>query len=205
LITGFRFNMKSIKDQTYYEILEVSPTAKDKEIQRAYEHAKETFDVDSLAVYSLFSEEEVKEIQSAVEEAYWVLMDEALRRSYDQSHFQTVGGQPPEKPFEAQEVFREKKTSLSFTGISFNPDEELYRGKTLKQIRERIGIELQMISKETKISLKVLECIEEEAFENLPALVYLKGFLKGYAQSLGLDPQKVIEEYLRLIEESKKK
>jgi DnaJ-class molecular chaperone len=197
--------MKSIKDQTYYEILEVSPTAKDKEIQRAYEHAKETFDVDSLAVYSLFSEEEVKEIQSAVEEAYRVLMDEALRRSYDQSHFQTVGGQPPEKPFEAQEVFREKKTSLSFTGISFNPDEELYRGKTLKQIRERIGIELQMISKETKISLKVLECIEEEAFENLPPLVYLKGFLKGYAQSLGLDPSKVVEEYLRLIEESKKK
>ena len=197
--------MKSIKDQTYYEILEVNSTAKDKEIQRAYEHAKETFDVDSLAVYSLFSEEEVKEIQSAVEEAYRVLMDEALRRSYDQSHFQMVGGQPPEKPFEAQEVFREKKTSLSFTGISFNPDEELYRGKTLKQIRERIGIELQMISKETKISIKVLEWIEEEAFENLPALVYLKGFLKGYAQSLGLDPSKVVEEYLRLIEESKKK
>ena len=170
----------------------------------AYEHAKETFQADSLAIYSLFSEEEVKEIQSAVEEAYRVLMDEALRRNYDQSRFQMVGG-PPERPFEAQEVFREKKTSLSFTGISFNPDEELYRGKTLKQIREKIGVELQMISQETKISLKVLECIEEEAFENLPALVYLKGFLKGYAQSLGLDPQKVIEEYLRLIEESKKK
>jgi flagellar biosynthesis protein FlhG len=197
--------MKSIKDQTYYEILEVSPTAKDKEIQRAYEHAKETFDVDSLAVYSLFSEEEVIEIQSAIEEAYRVLMDEALRKSYDQSHFQTLGGQRPEKPFETQEVFREKKTSLSFTGISFNPDEELYRGKTLKQIREKIGVELSTISQETKISLKVLEWIEEEAFEYLPALVYLKGFLKGYAQSLGLDPQKVIEEYLRLIEESKKK
>jgi cytoskeletal protein RodZ len=50
-----------------------------------------------------------------------------------------------------------------------------------------------------------LEWIEEEAFEKLPALVYLKGFLKSYAQSLGLDPQKVVEEYLRLIEESKKK
>jgi flagellar biosynthesis protein FlhG len=196
--------MKSIKEQTYYEILEVSPTAKEKEIQMAYEHAKETFQDDSLAIYSLFSEEEVKEIQSAVEEAHRVLTDEALRRNYDQSRFQMVGG-PPEKPFETQEVFREKKTSLSFTGISFNPDEELYRGKTLKQIREKIGVELQMISQETKISLKVLECIEEEAFENLPALVYLKGFLRGYAQSLGLDPQKVIEEYLRLIEESKKK
>jgi DnaJ-class molecular chaperone len=79
--------MKGIKDQTYYEILEVSLTATAKEIQRAYEHAKETFHADSLAVYSLFSGEEVKEIQEAIEEAYRVLMDEALRRSYDQSHF----------------------------------------------------------------------------------------------------------------------
>ena len=197
--------MKSIKDQTYYEILEVIPTATDKEIQRAYEHAKETFHSDSLAVYSLFSEEEVREIQSAIEEAYRVLMDGVLRRSYDQSHFQTVGGQPPEKPSDAQGDSREKKPSLSFTGISFNPDEELYGGKTLKQIRERMGVELQIISRETKISVKVLEWIEEEAFEKLPTLVYLKGFLKVYAQSLGLNPQKVVEEYLHLFEESKKK
>src|SRR4030066_405429 len=145
-ILSIRLNMKSIKEQTYYEILEVSPTATDKEIQRAYEHAKETFHADSLAVYSLFSEEEVKEIQSAIEEAYRVLMDETLRRSYDHSHLPTAGGHPPEKPFETQEVFKEKKTSLSFTGISFNPDEELYRGKTLKQIREKIGVELQVVS-----------------------------------------------------------
>ena len=45
--------MRPIKDQTYYEILEVSPTATAKEIQRAYEHAKETFHADSMAVYSL--------------------------------------------------------------------------------------------------------------------------------------------------------
>jgi len=59
-------SIKGIKDQTYYEVLEVSPTATPKEIQRAYEQAKETFDVDSLAIYSLFSEEEVKEIQEAI-------------------------------------------------------------------------------------------------------------------------------------------
>jgi flagellar biosynthesis protein FlhG len=197
--------MKSIKDQTYYEILEIDPTATIKEIQRAYEHAKETFHVDSLAVYSLFSEEGVKEIQSSIEEAYRVLMDEALRRNYDQSYSRTVGGQSPEKPSEAQEVSKEKKTSLSFTGLSFSADEELYRGKTLKQVRERMGVELLAVSKETKISMKILEWIEEEAFEKLPALVYLKGFLKSYAQSLGLDPQGVIEEYVRSMEESKKK
>jgi flagellar biosynthesis protein FlhG len=198
-------NIKGIKDQTYYEVLEVSPTATTKEIQGAYEHAKETFGVDSLAIYTLFSEEEVKEIQEAIEEAYRILMDEALRRSYDQSLFQMVDGLPTDEPSEAQEVSGEKKTSLSFTGLSFNAEGELFRGKALKQVRERMGVEPQAISKETKISMKTLEWIEEEAFEKLPPLVYLKGFLKSYAQSLGLDPQKVIEEYIRFMEESKKK
>jgi len=198
--------MRGIKDQTYYEILEISPTATSKEIQRAYEHAKETFHADSVAVYSLFSEEEVKEIEEAVEEAYRVLMDEALRRDYNQSHLQMVPmaeGQPPETSSEARGI--SKKASLSFTGLSFNVEEGPYRGKTLKQVREGMGIELQTISKEMKISLKILEWIEEEAFEKLPALVYLKGFLKSYAQSLGLNPPKVVEEYIRFKEESKKK
>ncbi len=197
--------MKAIKDQTYYEILEVSQNATAKEIEKAYEHAKETFHADSLAVYSLFSEEEVKEIGEAIEEAYRVLTDEASRRSYDQSHFQSVEGRLPEEPSESQEVSREKKTSLSFTGLSFNVEEGCFDGKTLKQVRERVGVELQTVSKETKISVKILEAIEEEAFEKLPALVYLKGFLKNYAQSLGLDPQKVVEDYLKVLKEPKKK
>jgi flagellar biosynthesis protein FlhG len=197
--------MKPIKDQTYYEILEVSPTATTKEIQRAYEHAKETFHADSMAVYSLFSEEEVEEIQKAIEKAFQVLMDETLRRSYDQSHFQTAGGQPLEGPSGPPGGSKEKRPSLSFTGLSFNVEDGPYRGKTLKQIRERMGIELQAISKETKINIKILESVEEEIFENLPALVYLKGFLKNYAQSLGLDPKKVIEDYIHSLEESKKK
>jgi DnaJ-class molecular chaperone len=61
-------SLKGIKDQTYYEVLEVAHTATAKEIQRAYEQARETFTVDSLAIYSLFSETEVKEIQEAIVE-----------------------------------------------------------------------------------------------------------------------------------------
>jgi curved DNA-binding protein CbpA len=198
-------SMRPIKDQTYYEILEVSPTATAREIQRAYEHAKETFHADSMAVYSLFSEEEVEEIQKAIEEAFQVLMDETSRRSYDQSHFQTLGSQLPERPSEPPGGSKEKKPSLSFTGLSFNVEDGPYRGKALKQIREKMGIELQAISKETKINIKILESIEEEVSEKLPALVYLKGFLKNYAQSLGLNPQKVIEEYIHSLEELKKK
>jgi flagellar biosynthesis protein FlhG len=197
--------MKWIEEQTYYEILEVSPTATIKEIQTAYEHAKETFHSDSLAIYSLFSEKEISKIQATIEEAYRVLMDEALRKRYDQSHFKTSEGEKLERPSEEQGDPWEKKVSLSFTDLSIETGKDIYRGKILKQIREKMGIDLKTISSETKINPKILEWIEEEALERLPALVYLKGFLRGYAQSLGLDPQKVMEEYVQFLNESKKK
>ena len=197
--------MKGIEEQTYYEVLEVTPTASAKEIQKAYEHAKETFHQDSLAVYSLFTEQEINGIQVAIEEAYRVLMDEALRKSYDQSHFRTPGGPRWEKPLEIQVISREKKPPPSSVSVPMSTGEVVYRGRTLKQIRERMGIDLEIISQETKINKKTLESIEEEDLERLPALVYLKGFLRGYAQSLGLDPQKVVEGYLTFLDEGKKK
>ena len=198
-------SMKRIEEQTYYEILEVSPNATAKEIQRAYERAKETFHTDSLAIYSLFSEGEMNQIQTAIEEAYRVLMDEALRKNYDQSHLRNHVGEKQEKPLGPQGIPREKRDSLSFRDLAINTGEVIYRGKTLKQIRERVGIELKTISAETKISIKILEWIEEETLEKLPPLVYLKGFLRGYAQSLDLDPQKVVDGYLQSIAETKKK
>jgi DnaJ-class molecular chaperone len=197
--------MKGIGEQTYYEILELSPTATVKEIQKAYEHAKETFHIDSLAVYSLFTEQEINEIQAAIEEAYRVLMDEDMRKSYDRSHFQTPGGQRWEKPPEIQVVSREKKASPSSMGISIDTGDGAYRGKILRQVRERMGIDLETIARETKINMKTLEAIEEEDLGKLPPLVYLKGFLRGYAQSLGLDPQKVVEGYIQSASAEKKK
>jgi flagellar biosynthesis protein FlhG len=199
--------MKRIEDQTYYEILEVSPDSTSREIQQAYEQAKETFQNDSVAVYSLFSEKEMQEIQAAIEEAYRVLKDEGSRKNYDQSHADALNLKWPksEKLSEAPESPMEKKTYLPFSEISIDVGEGPYRGKMLKQIREKMGIDLKTISLETKINLKILEIIEEENLERLPAQVYLKGFLKGYAQCLGLDSKRVIEDYLRAFEPAKKK
>jgi len=199
--------MKRLADQTYYEILEVSPDATSREIQQAYEQARETFQNDSVAVYSLFSEKEMQEIQAAIEEAYEVLKDETSRKNYDQSHSTGLDLKWPksERPPEAPESLMEKKTYLPFTEISIEVGEGPYRGQMLKQIREKMGIDLKTISLETKINLRILEFIEAEKVERLPAPVYLKGFLKGFAQCLGLDPKRVIEDYLRAIEPPPKK
>jgi len=198
-------SMKELEELTYYEILEVSPHATIREIQQAYEHAKETFHPDSLAVYSLFSEEEISKIQTSVEEAYRVLMDEALRRNYDQSHAQLVERSSEEKQTKTLAHPSEIQGGLSFTDLSLTIDEMPYRGKSLKQIRERLGIDLKAISRETKINLKTLEWIEEENLDCLPAPVYLKGFLKAYARMLNVDSQKLIEGYLKLLEEHRKR
>jgi flagellar biosynthesis protein FlhG len=199
--------MKRIEEQTYYEILEVAPDATSREIQQSYERAKETYQNDSVAVYSLFSEKEMEKIQAVIEEAHRVLMDETSRRNYDQTHLSSLSLKWPrsEKIPETPESPMEKKTYLPFSEISVDLGEGPYRGKMLKQIREKMGVDLKTISMETRISLKILECIEEENVGQLPAQVYLKGFLKGYAQCLGLDPKKVIEDYLNSLGPAKKK
>ncbi len=197
--------MKGIEEQTYYEILEVSPVASVQEIEKAYERAKATYDPDSVAVYSLLTEPEVKRIRDAVEDAYRVLRNESSRQGYDRAQAQVIGDAVPCDDAEILQPLNETAGSLSFTEISFKPEDQPYRGQTLKQIREGMGIDLKSISGETKISTKMIEWIEDEVVERLPALVYLKGFLKVYSRSLGLDSQKVVEDYLTILNNGRKK
>ncbi len=197
--------MKRIEEQSYYEILEVSPEADPKEIQRAYDHAKETFHADSLAIYTLFTEEEIGKLQAAIEEAYRVLMDEALRKSYDASHSHHIKKPLSEMGREVSMKRSEMKGGLSFTDLTLEIGEIEYRGRSLRELREKLGIDLKAISSETKISLKTLEAIEAEDLDHLPAPVYLKGFLKAYAQVLRLDAQKLIEGYFRLFKDGMKR
>lgn len=193
--------MRWINDQTYYEILEVSPEVSPRDIQKAYEHAKETFRYDSLAIYTLFSKEEIQEIQEIIEEAYRVLMNEASRKEYDEAHREKIKRSFRKKDDSRKiEKEEEKERPLSFREITLHLEEREFRGKTLKEIRERLGVDLKLVSEGTKIHIKFLQAIEEEDLSRLPPLVYLKGFLKAYARLLHLDPQKVIEGYLQFLD-----
>ena len=115
----------------------------------------------------------------------------------------------PQKPegVSIEEVSQGEEPPLAFTALSVNVEEETthYRGKTLRQIREGMGIDLKTVSARTRVSTKILEVIEEEVTEKLPPMVYLKGFLKSYAQCLGLSSEKVVEGYLQSLKASKKK
>jgi cytoskeletal protein RodZ len=67
----------------------------------------------------------------------------------------------------------------------------------LKALRESYGIELSDIYAITRINRDMMMAIEGDRFEDLPALVYLKQFLKSYAQILQIDTRHVVECYLK--------
>jgi len=69
--------------QTYYEILEVKPSAGPTEIYNAYQRARSTYSSSSPALYSMFSADEAKQLLALIEEAYQTLSHQARRKEYD--------------------------------------------------------------------------------------------------------------------------
>jgi cytoskeleton protein RodZ len=68
-------------------------------------------------------------------------------------------------------------------------------GTSLREARLRHGADLVEAEQATKIRSKYLRALEEERFELLPAQTYVKGFLRSYAEYLGLDGQLYVDEY----------
>jgi cytoskeletal protein RodZ len=68
-------------------------------------------------------------------------------------------------------------------------------GNSLREARTRQGLGLSEVEVATKIRSKYLRALEEEQFDALPAQTYVKGFLRTYADYLGLDGQLYVDEY----------
>jgi cytoskeleton protein RodZ len=68
-------------------------------------------------------------------------------------------------------------------------------GASLREARSRQGLDFPELELRTKVRAKYLRLLEEEQFEQLPAHTYIKGFLRTYADALGLDGQLYVDEY----------
>jgi cytoskeleton protein RodZ len=68
-------------------------------------------------------------------------------------------------------------------------------GNSLREARVRRGIDFAQAELATKVRGKYLRALEDEHFEMLPAETYVKGFLRTYAEYLGLDGQLYVDEY----------
>ncbi len=185
-----------VSGDTYYELLEVPPTASFEDIRRANRRIREVYGPESVVMSGLYSVERLEVLHRRFDDAYATLMDAASRKAYDHKLFPDglpsagVGRapSPPIKRVEAPAVERPPMPELAA--------ETVYTGPLLQQIREAGGIDLREIAERTKIGMAYLAAIEGENYSKLPAPVYVRGFLVEYTKILGLDGDRVIETYL---------
>ena len=210
--------MKSLNGLNYYEVLEIPVNASFIEIKRAYRDSLSIYSEDALATYSMFSNDERGIILTEIEKAFLTLIDESKRADYDKmlvdsgqveaSSVRTDKKTPthlfhtntPTDENNLTERVRQKSKQEDFRRLSNEIlSKDLISGSDLKRLRRTVGIELSEIDIVTKISVIVLRSIEENQLENLPADIYLKNFLKSYAEILQIDSQRIVEGYLKNI------
>ncbi|KEO84195.1 helix-turn-helix domain-containing protein [Tumebacillus flagellatus] len=68
-------------------------------------------------------------------------------------------------------------------------------GTEIKQAREQKGLTLEQVQADTKIRTRYLEAIEQGDLSALPGLVYARGFIKSYAEYLGMNGHELLERH----------
>ncbi|HWR13066.1 MAG TPA: helix-turn-helix domain-containing protein [Rectinemataceae bacterium] len=76
-------------------------------------------------------------------------------------------------------------------------------GSTIQETRLRKGLTLERIADDTNISIRFLFKIENDDFSGFPGEPYVVGFIRNYAEYLGLDPEATVARYRNKDEESR--
>lgn len=92
------------------------------------------------------------------------------------------------------EARNDAKTSTGREAESFGP--------WLRRQREMREIDLREIADSSKISLRYLQAFEENRFEELPADVFAKGFLRHYARFVGIDAEEAVNFFAQARKEA---
>ncbi len=215
--------MKTFEGENYYQILQVPADADAVDIRRAYRKALSIYEEESIATYSLFSAEQRAVLLQEIEKAFDTLIDEDKRAAYNQMLIDTgqleaaVFSIPGQRKMAAgsddRTTSKEKSLRQWVEKKSDSPEihqlvetirsKETISGRDLKQLREALGIEYSEIYAITRISSTILNRIEDDLFDDLPAEIYLKQFLKAYAEILQIDPPHVVQGYLHGMARSK--
>jgi DnaJ-class molecular chaperone len=198
---------KDFNQLNYYEMLDLQPNAVPYEIRHAYNAAMQLYQPGSLVSYSFFPEGERREILSLIEKAYQTLINDQLRKEYDdelvrRGEIEAKEETAPEvkKPVSVFHISRGPTARTVFVSSDALKDrinqsqvikdilaQSALSGQDLKQIRTELGLTIEQIAEETKIRVNHIQSIEEGQAQNLPPAVFLKGFVKSYLKCLGLE------------------
>lgn len=69
-------------------------------------------------------------------------------------------------------------------------------GGRLRETREKKGVSLRQIANSTRISVMSLEALERSDFSRLPGGIFTRAFIRAYAEEVGLDPKRTIQDFI---------
>jgi len=201
---------------SFYDILELTADATPQEIRSAYLRLRASYSKDNVANYSVYSREETDQMLHKIEEAYLILSNPERRRAYDLSHHgqTSTSHHADHSSFRAEAVPVPVMPSISGAGAttnagpykdpffahsdadSFVATEQEWSGGAIKRIRESKRISIEDLADYTRISKNYLIALEEEAYQKLPAIVYVRGFLQQVSKRLKLPTEIVVQKYV---------
>lgn len=201
--------MNQLFHGTYYDLLEVRQGSPQHEVTKAYERAKLTYSSDNPALYTVFSEVEARELLTLIEEAYLVLGNTIFRSRYDEIlkdpgiQVETLKFQDIVGPLLSAGVDKKKAhfrpTYQKDTNMEDSiQSEEVCDGIFLKKIREYKKISVQKMSEITRINSHYIIALEKNAWSDLPAMVFVRGFVVQIARILELDEKKTVESFMKI-------
>ena len=82
-------------------------------------------------------------------------------------------------------------TESDSTSVDFGPH--------LRQCRERSGLTLGQLSRETRIPEAMLEALESERLDKLPPHTYVRGFIRAYARAVRMKETEPLDRYERAV------
>ncbi len=208
--------MRKFEELNHYQIFGIPINASAFEIRQAYKETLSIYGNDSPISYSFFTEEESKEILDRVEEAFSTLIDQEKRELYDKMLVHDKKIDPSDLTKKKQKVPTPLFSSKTPSGAAISKtikkrikdkdlkktkeailSKDMISGDDLKQLRQTVGIKIEDLFEVTRITVSILEAIENDNFGTLPSTVYLKNFLKAYAKLFEVDPKKIIDGYLK--------
>jgi flagellar biosynthesis protein FlhG len=203
--------VKPLDVQTHYETLEIPINATPEQIERAYRMVRGAYEHESLALYSVFDDNDAEVIRERIDLAYRILSDSESRREYDRGVLGRLDDEPEGEG--SAEMASSEPTAApdpqplppieAYADIADEEAGSAYDGSRLRRARMSRGVEIDQIAAITKINPSYLRFIEDDAYDDLPAPVYVRGFVSAYARAIGLDGAGVASGYLARMEEAR--
>ena len=168
--------MTTIPDD--WDVLGLEPGADLLKVRRAYRERRALYEGESLATYNLLEDEERAKIVARIDAAYENIVGTPPAPVEGRLHPATAAAEadPPKGPA---------------------PDPAAEPGAHLRHRRLLRGDSLHHVESITKIGVPILEQIENEIFDALPAAVFVRGHVEQFAREIGIDdPVEFAQLYL---------